>query len=63
MDSFLAVQELIRQKIPAGQLQAVGLADTRPLVPETNSATRQQNRRIEVILLPNQFKTKELAQL
>ncbi|WP_320827336.1 OmpA family protein [Reinekea sp.] len=59
----IAVQELIRQKIPAGQLQAVGFADTRPLVSEANSATRQQNRRIEVILLPNQFKTKVLAPL
>ena len=56
----IAVRELIGQKIPAGQLQAVGFAATRPLVAETSRATRQQNRRIEVILLPNQFKTKLL---
>ena len=55
-----AVRELLQKGIPAAQLQAVGFADTRPLVKETNSATRQQNRRIEVILFPNQFKTKVL---
>jgi len=55
-----AVRELLKKGIPAAQLQAVGFADTRPLVKETNAATRQQNRRIEVILFPNQFKTKVL---
>ncbi|WP_196160357.1 OmpA family protein [Reinekea sp. G2M2-21] len=55
-----AVRELLKKGIPAQQLQAVGYADTRPLVEETDAASRQQNRRIEVILLPNQFKTKIL---
>lgn len=55
-----AVRELLKKGIPSAQLQAVGYADTRPLVTEVDDATRQQNRRIEVILLPNQFKTKVL---
>ena len=55
-----AVRALLTKGIPAQQLQAVGYADTRPLVKEVDAATRQQNRRIEVILLPNQFKTKLL---
>jgi chemotaxis protein MotB len=55
-----AVRTLIDQGLPAQQIQAVGFADTRPLVEEVDAASRQQNRRIEVLLLPNQFKTKVL---
>ncbi|EAR07853.1 OmpA family protein [Reinekea blandensis] len=57
-----AVRELLKQGIPADQMQAVGYADTRPLVEETSAQTRQQNRRIEVILLPNQFTTRVLEE-
>lgn len=57
-----AVRELLNQGIPADQMQAVGYADTRPLVNETSAQTRQQNRRIEVILLPNQFTTRVLEE-
>lgn len=55
-----AVRTLIEQGMPAEQMQAVGFADTRPLVEETNAVTRSQNRRIEVLLLPNKFTTKTL---
>ena len=55
-----AVRELIKKGVTAEQIQAVGYADTRPLVKEVDAQTRQQNRRIEVILFPNQFKTKLL---
>lgn len=55
-----AVRELLKAGIPSNQVQAVGYADTRPLVEETSAAARQQNRRIEVILLPNQFTTRIL---
>ena len=55
-----AVRTLITAGIPAQQLQAVGFADTRPLVSEVDEKTRQTNRRIEVILLPNQFRLKVL---
>lgn len=56
-----AVRALLSIGIPASQLQAVGFADTQPLVAETDAGTRQQNRRIEVILFPNQFKTELLS--
>ncbi len=56
-----AVRELISAGLPPEQMQAVGFASTRPLVEEIDATARQTNRRIEVILLPNQFKLKVLA--
>lgn len=55
-----AVRHLIEQGYPPQQMQAVGFADTRPLVEEVDDQTRQQNRRIEVILFPNQYTTRVL---
>ena len=55
-----AVRELIATGVPAQKIQAVGFADTRPLVTEVGAQSRQQNRRIEVILFPNKLKTKLL---
>lgn len=57
-----AVRALIDQGISDEQLQAVGFADTRPIVEEVDAATRAQNRRIEVLLYPNQFQTRVLDQ-
>lgn len=56
-----AVRHLIASGINKEQLQAVGYADARPLVPETSAANMQKNRRIEVILIPNSFSTKVMA--
>ncbi len=48
-----AVTQLVAQGLDnPGRLRAEGMADTRPLVtPETNSADKARNRRIEVVLL------------
>lgn len=49
------VKYLIAQaKIPPKQLIAVGRADTAPVAPNTTEEGRQQNRRIEITLLPPQ---------
>lgn len=53
-----AVRVLKAAGIAADRMQAVGFADTRPLVEETDAASRRQNRRIEVLLYPNQFRIK-----
>lgn len=43
---------LAHTQIPPERLSAVGRADTVPVAPNTTEAGRQQNRRIEIILLP-----------
>jgi chemotaxis protein MotB len=57
-----AVRELVAKGILAEKIQAVGFADTRPLVKEVDAQSRQQNRRIEVILFPNKFTTRLLEE-
>jgi len=57
-----AVQVLGQSGIQANRMQAVGYADTRPLVEETNAQSRRTNRRIEVLLYPNQFTMRVLDQ-
>ncbi len=47
-----AVRVLTDTGIQARRMQAVGYADTRPLVPETDATSRRTNRRIEVLLYP-----------
>ncbi len=56
-----AVQVLIAAGINPDRLQAVGYADSRPLVEETDADSRRANRRIEVLLYPKQFNTRVLA--
>lgn len=53
-----AVRVLRDNSIAPERMQAVGYADTRPLVEETDSASRRMNRRIEVLLYPDQFNVK-----
>ena len=48
-----AVRVLRETGIEASRMQAVGYADTRPLVAETDAASRGKNRRIEVLLYPD----------
>ena len=47
-----AVRILLDQGISNARLQAVGFADSKPLVKEVNDVTRAQNRRIEILLVP-----------
>lgn len=57
-----AVQVLSQSGIDSDRMQAVGYADTRPLVEETDEQSRRANRRIEVLLYPNQFTMRVLDQ-
>lgn len=57
-----AVQVLNQSGIESDRMQAVGYADTRPLVEETDAQSRRANRRIEVLLYPNQFTMRVLDQ-
>jgi chemotaxis protein MotB len=43
---------LVRTSLPAERLLAVGRADTMPVASNGTEAGRQQNRRIEIVLLP-----------
>lgn len=53
-----AVRVLRDTGIAPERMQAVGYADTRPVVEETDAASRRMNRRIEVLLYPNRFSVK-----
>lgn len=53
---------LAHTPLPAERLLAVGRADTRPVASNMTEAGRQQNRRIEIILLPPPDKLQHLAQ-
>lgn len=53
---------LANTPLPAERLLAVGRADTLPVSSNTTEAGRQQNRRIEIILLPPPDKLQHIAQ-
>lgn len=46
------VRHLIASGMPAGQLEAVGFADTRPVVRGHGDAARARNRRVSFVILP-----------
>lgn len=46
------VRHLIASGMPAGQLEAVGFADTRPVVRGRSEAARARNRRVSLVILP-----------
>jgi chemotaxis protein MotB len=46
------VRHLIAGGMPAGQLEAVGFADTRPVVRGRTDAARMRNRRVSFVILP-----------
>lgn len=46
------VRHLIASGVPAGQLEAVGFADTRPVVRGHGDAARARNRRVSFVILP-----------
>lgn len=47
------VQYMIKGGFPPGQLAAAGYAEYDPVAPNDTEAGREQNRRIEIILVPN----------
>ncbi len=44
---------LIGAGVPAGRLQAVGMGEDRPVASNTTASGRAQNRRVEIIITPN----------
>ncbi|MGM0570005.1 MAG: OmpA family protein [Pseudomonadota bacterium] len=58
-----AVRVLRETGIAAERMQAVGYANIRPLVEETDAASRRMNRRIEVLLYPDEWQVKEKSAL
>ncbi|AJQ97402.1 OmpA/MotB family protein [Gynuella sunshinyii] len=56
-----AVRVLLDAGLDKSRLQAVGYADTRPLVDEKNDDDRANNRRIEIYLVPVPVNTRELV--
>ena len=47
------VQFMIKEQFPAKNLAAAGYGEFDPVAPNDADATREQNRRIEIILVPN----------
>ncbi len=47
------VQHMIKEGFPARNLAAAGYAEFDPVAPNTSEPGREQNRRIEIILVPN----------
>ncbi|HWU86883.1 MAG TPA: OmpA family protein, partial [Kofleriaceae bacterium] len=47
------VQFMIKQKFPAKNLAAAGYGEFDPVAKNDTETTREQNRRIEIILVPN----------
>jgi chemotaxis protein MotB len=49
--------------VPPERLSAAGYADTKPAAPNDTPEGRQQNRRIEIVLMPNLDELPDLSQL
>ncbi|WP_428242512.1 OmpA family protein [Gynuella sp.] len=58
-----AVRVLLDAGLDRSKLQAVGYADTRPLVDEKNDDDRANNRRIEIYLVPVPASTREFENM
>ncbi|MFO0692056.1 MAG: OmpA family protein [Polyangiales bacterium] len=56
-------QFLIDNQVPANRLSAAGYADTQPVADNSTDAGRQQNRRIEIALVPNLNELPDLSSL
>ncbi len=54
---------LIAQGVPANRLSAAGYADTQPVATNDTPEGRQQNRRIEIALMPNLDELPDLSSL
>ena len=51
-------QELTRSNVGPQRLAVTGYADQRPIASNTSEAGKQQNRRVEVLILPTQVRSK-----
>lgn len=54
---------LIAQGVPANRISAAGYADTQPVASNETDEGRQQNRRIEIVLVPNLDELPDLSAL
>jgi len=51
--ALTVTQQLVKSGMSAARLVAAGYGEYEPATPNTNEAARQENRRIEIVLLPN----------
>lgn len=56
-------QFLIEQQVPADRLSAAGYGDTQPVAPNDTPEGRAQNRRIEIVMVPNLDELPDLSAL
>jgi chemotaxis protein MotB len=56
-------QYLVSRGVPANRLSAAGYADTQPVASNDTAEGRQQNRRIEIALMPNLDELPDLSSL
>lgn len=54
---------LVQQQVPANRLSAAGYADTQPVDSNDTETGRQQNRRIDIVLVPNLNELPDLTSL
>lgn len=54
---------LVQNQVPANRLSASGYADTQPVASNDTETGRQQNRRIDIVLLPNLNELPDLGAL
>jgi chemotaxis protein MotB len=54
---------LAKQGVPEARLSAAGYADTQPVASNDDPTSRAQNRRIEIVLMPNLEELPDLSQL
>lgn len=54
---------LITQEVPANRISAAGYADTQPVASNESDEGRAQNRRIEIVLVPNLDELPDLSSL
>jgi chemotaxis protein MotB len=61
--ALTVTQHLADHGVPAVRLSAAGYADTQPAATNDTPEGRQQNRRIEIVLMPNLDELPDLSQL
>lgn len=57
------VKHLVENGVPAGNISAAGYADTQPVADNETEDGKAQNRRIEIVLLPNLDELPDLSSL
>jgi chemotaxis protein MotB len=61
--ALTVTQFLVSQGVPANRLSAAGYSDTQPVASNDTAEGRQQNRRIEIALMPNLDELPDLSAL